>query len=93
MYDFLVMVSNPIGLLGVTFILVCYYFLSTGKWKSEMMRYQILNFTGSWLILFSIFFHWNLASFIIEIAWIIISIIGIYKIRIGKKTAPVENIF
>jgi len=31
------------------------------------------------MILISLFYQWNLASAVIEIAWIIISLIGIYK--------------
>jgi multisubunit Na+/H+ antiporter MnhB subunit len=79
MYDFLYQIANPIGIVGVILILIAYLFLSTGRWIPDSFKYQILNFIGAWLILYSLFFHWNVASFTIEVAWIIISVIGVYR--------------
>jgi hypothetical protein len=79
MFDLLVKLSDPVGIIGVILILIAYLFLSTGRWVADSLRYQILNFLGAWLILFSLYFHWNLSSVLIEIAWIIISIVGIYR--------------
>lgn len=84
MYNLLFNISDKIGLLGVVIILVAYFFLSTSRWHSQSMPYQALNFLGAWLILFSLYFHWNLSSVVIEIAWILISLLGIY--RIVKKS-------
>ncbi len=80
MHNYLYEIANPVGILGVVLILIAYGYLSVDRWPAKSFRYQFLNFLGAWLILFSLFFHWNLASVIIEIAWIIISIIGIYRI-------------
>lgn len=71
--------SNNIGLVGVAILLLAYLLLSTGRMPSNSMKYQLLNFFGAWLILFSLFFHWNLASFVIEAAWIVISLIGMVQ--------------
>lgn len=80
MYNFLDFISNPIGMVGVFLILVSYLLLSTGRWRANTIRFQFLNFLGAILILYSLFFHWNLSSVVIEIAWIIISLVGIYRI-------------
>ncbi len=80
MYDFFNALANPVGIVGVIVILVAYLFLSTGRWIADSFIYQALNFIGAWLILFSLFFHWNLASVVIEIAWIMISVYGIYRV-------------
>lgn len=77
--------ANPVGIFGVIIILIAYFYLSIGKWAATSFLYQFLNFIGAWLILFSLFYHWNLASVIIEIAWIIISMIGFYKIYKNRK--------
>jgi hypothetical protein len=85
MYNVLFALANPIGMVGVTLILITYFLLSTGRWQANSMKYQFLNFAGAWLILYSLFFHWNLSSVVIEIAWVIISIIGMR--RVLKKSS------
>lgn len=51
------------------------------------MSYQVLNLLGALFILYSLIFHWNLASFLIEAAWVLISLIGIYR-TIHMNGAP-----
>lgn len=75
----LAQISNVIGITGVLLTLFAYYFLSVNKLSSSSLMYLLLNFVGAWLILFSLLFHWNWSSVLIEIAWIVISIIGIYR--------------
>jgi len=72
-------IPNIIGLIGVTVLLVAYYLLQTNMLKSEQMSYSVLNLIGSSMILFSLFYHWNLPGVVIEVAWIIISLIGVVK--------------
>lgn len=78
-------ISNVVGISGVCLILTGYYLINTSRVTSQHLSYLCLNFFGAWLILFSLFFHWNLASVMIELAWILISLIGFY--RLTKKTA------
>jgi hypothetical protein len=73
--------SNTIGIIGVILVLIAYYLLNTDKINALDMRYLLLNLIGSVLILVSLMFHWNLSSVIIEIAWIAISLIGIYRAK------------
>jgi multisubunit Na+/H+ antiporter MnhB subunit len=80
MHNLFLKISDPVGIVGVILILIAYYYLSVGKWISDSMIYQVLNFLGAWLILFSLFFHWNLSSVVIEVAWIVISLIGMYRV-------------
>lgn len=80
MYELLEKLSDPVGIAGVIVILIAYYYLSVGRWLANSFKYQFLNFLGAWLILFSLYFHWNTSSVLIEVAWIIISLIGIYRI-------------
>ena len=81
MYNFLLMTSDPIGILGVILILVAYYYLSIGRWVADSMRFQLMNFFGAWMMLYSLYFNWNTASVTIEIAWIVISIVGMCRIK------------
>lgn len=85
MHRFLYAVSDPVGLVGVVLLLIAYFFLSTGRWASDSIIYQVYNLIGALFILYSLLFHWNLSSFVIEIAWVTISLIGIARIQSAKK--------
>lgn len=74
------LLPDVIGIVGVAIILTVYYLLNARKLKAEKMSFQVLNLIGSVLILFSLFFHWNTSSVIIEIAWITISLMGIQRV-------------
>ncbi len=84
MHNVLLNISDPIGIIGVILILIAYYLLSVGRWIADSFIYQFLNFIGAWMILFSLYFHWNTASVVIEIAWIIISMLGMYRVFYPK---------
>lgn len=72
-------IYDIIGLTGVAIILMTYFLLQLGKLKIEYIRYSVLNALGAFFILLSLIFDWNLASVIIEVSWMLISIFGIYK--------------
>ncbi len=77
--------SDLIGIIGVTLILIGYFLINTGRVTSKSVLYLTLNFCGAWLILVSLFFHWNLASVVIECAWILISLVGFYRLYRSKR--------
>lgn len=80
MIQFLAPYSDTIGIIGVSFILLAYFLINTNRVTSASIKYLSLNFTGAWLILFSLYYHWNLASALIEFAWINISLLGFYRV-------------
>ena len=57
-----------------------YFLLQIGRLNSRDLAYQIINLAGAVLLIISLFVHFNLRSFLIEVFWIIITIYGIYKI-------------
>lgn len=83
--------SDFIGLIGVSFILTGYFLINTGRVLSTSFAYLTLNFSGAWLILISLFFHWNLASVVIECAWIVISLVGYYRFFRVKRGSSNSN--
>lgn len=68
-----------LGNLGVLLILLAYWYLQRGKLHSNAIFYSLANFTGALFILVSLYFDFNLSAFIIESAWLLISIYGIYR--------------
>lgn len=79
---------DAIGIVGVVIVVVTYFLLQSEKIDSKGFLYSFLNAFGSLLILYSLLYSWNLASFIIEFVWILISLYGLKKwYRNKTKTA------
>jgi len=71
--------ANVLGVIGVMIVLVAYYRLQTGRMDIAGFSFSAMNAAGSGLILVSLYFNFNLASFLIEAAWTSISLLGVYK--------------
>lgn len=76
---FLAKQFNVIGMIGVVLVLVAYLLLQIDKLSQDSITFSLFNFIGSICILISLYFTWNLASGVIEIAWLIISFFGLSK--------------
>ena len=74
-----------IGFVGMLFIVYAYLLLQIKKYTITSFSYQVLNLVGAILLLISLFVHFNLGSFIIEVFWIIITLFGMYKNLKEKK--------
>jgi hypothetical protein len=79
MITFLSSISDAIGIIGVILLLMAFFLLNTNKLLPAHLSYQALNFVGAGFILFSLLFQWNLPAVLIEIAWMLISLIGIVR--------------
>ncbi len=88
---FLHEIANPIGIVGVVLVLIAYLFLQLDRMSQDSVTYSMLNVIGSIFILYSLFFFWNLASGIIEVAWLIISIYGLIKAYRLKRGKPMPG--
>ncbi len=78
-----------IGVTGTILLIVAYFLLQAEKLKSDDWIYLYMNAFAAIFILFSLCFTFNLASFIIEIFWISISVFGIWR---KKKKLQYANI-
>ncbi|WP_108063857.1 CBU_0592 family membrane protein [Poseidonibacter lekithochrous] len=79
-------IYQGIGFVGMVFVVVAYLLLQINKYTIRSLQYQLLNLVGAILLLISLFVHFNLGSFIIEVFWIIITIYGIaVNIKDKKK--------
>lgn len=80
-----------IGILGVSIIVITYFFLQIEKIESSTLMYSFANAFGSILIIYSLFYNWNLSSFIIEFFWILISFYGVRKRYKCKKAIALDS--
>ncbi|PWJ54159.1 hypothetical protein SAMN06264364_10866 [Quadrisphaera granulorum] len=69
-------IANVLGLVGVSLVVTTYYLLQSGRLQVQHLRYSATNAVASVLVLFSLAFHWNLSSAVIEGFWLLISLYG-----------------
>jgi hypothetical protein len=74
-----------LGTLGVAIIIAAYVLLQLGRLRSEQLAYSLMNALGAVLILVSLYYSFNLPSFIVEFFWLLISLFGIGKYLFGKQ--------
>ena len=77
---------DMIGSIGVATVILTYILLQTGQIRSESLLYSVLNGLGAGLIVFSLFYSFNLSAFIVEVLWVLISLYGIVKHLLKGKS-------
>lgn len=75
------LIFNIIGVTGAIMIAAAYFLLEKGRFTSNDLSYSLINGVGSSLAIVSLLHDWNLASFVINSAWVLISIYGIVRVR------------
>jgi hypothetical protein len=75
-------VSFPdvVGAIGAATLMVTFLLLQLGKLDSNRLLYSVLNAAGACLITFSLIFDFNFSAFVIEVFWILISLVGVFRI-------------
>ena len=68
-----------IGNIGVVVLIIAYLMLQLNKLSSSGLAYSLLNAIGATLIIISLRVNFNLSAFIIEVFWVLISFVGIYR--------------
>ena len=68
-----------LGTLGVAIILVAYVMLQIGRLRSEHPAFSLMNAIGAAMILVSLWFQFNFASFLMEFFWLVVSLYGVGK--------------
>lgn len=73
------LLADIVGNIGVICFLFAYFLLQKGTILHTQASYLLLNLAGSLLLLFSLLINWNLSAFLLEAAWALISMYGLYK--------------
>lgn len=68
-----------IGLIGVVVTLVAFFLLQAGKLHGTGFLYQAMNAVGAAAVVLSLLFNFNLSAFIVETAWVAISLYGMVR--------------
>lgn len=74
-----------VGITGFVAYFLSYLLLQTGRITGEGIHYTVLNLLASSLVLISLMHEFNLASAMIQISWILISIMGLCRLAYTKR--------
>lgn len=77
--------TDLIGIIGVFIIMIVYMLLHLEKMDAKDLSFSLLNTIGAFFIIISLLFDWNLASFLMESTWMLISLYGTLKYFKTKK--------
>lgn len=77
---------NIIGTIGTLLIVLSYFLLQIEKINAYDLNYSVMNLIGTLFLIYSLIHNWNFPSFLIEIFWLSISMIGISKWLVRNKT-------
>jgi len=68
-----------IGNVGVVILMITYLMLQLNKLRSESLAYSLLNAIGASLVVVSLLVNFNLSALLMEVFWVLISCVGIYR--------------
>ena len=74
------------GFIGVVLIVIAYLLLQLNKLPSSAPSYSLLNALGALLVIVSMLFDFNLAAFLMEAFWFLISLFGLTRSMISKHS-------
>ena len=68
-----------LGNVGVVVLVVTYLMLQLNKLSSDGLAYSLLNAIGAGMIVVSLLYDFNLSALLMEVFWVLISLVGIYR--------------
>ncbi len=68
-----------VGNVGVALILGTYLALQIGRLDAKSVAYSALNALGAGSITVSLLFDFNLSAFVVEAAWVAVSVYGLVR--------------
>lgn len=71
--------SEIIGLIGVALMLLAYAGVISGRLGKESRVMHGLNLSGSLMVVYSLMYHWNLPTFVVEVAWSSVAAWGLLR--------------
>ena len=75
------LLADVLGLLGVALILIAYAAIQFNRMEASDRLYSLLNLAGALLILVSLTVDFNLSAIVMESAWAVISLYGLFRRR------------
>ena len=81
---------NGLGFAGVSLLIGTYLMLQMGWMRVERLPYSVFNAIGAGLILLSLTVEPNKPSILIEVFWMLVSLLGVVRILSRRRRGPIE---
>jgi hypothetical protein len=82
--------ADIIGICGSILFVIGFAYANLTKAMDQIL-FNTLNLIGAVFLLASLWVHFNLAAFVLEIAWGIIALLGLGKAIVDRRTAARAN--
>jgi paired small multidrug resistance pump len=76
------------GIAGTLMVLGAFFLLQAGRVSGTSLAYQLLNLFGAGGVLVSLWGKFNLSVFVLELAWMVVSLYGIVRSVRTHMTRP-----
>ena len=77
-------IYQVIGVTGFILYMLSYFLLQIGKIEGSDNIYILMNLAAACFVLISLIHNFNLASALIQISWILISVVGLIRFNLIK---------
>lgn len=82
---------DVVGLAGTLMILVAFFMQQIGRLSGTALAYQSMNLFGAAGILVSLLGGFNMAVFLLEAAWVLVSAYGIVRTLKQRRVSNAQN--
>lgn len=79
---------DVVGNLGVVLIIGSYFLIQIGRLSATSLAYSVINLLGAAFILYSLYFEFNMSAFLVEIFWLLISLVGLGRVFMQRRRNP-----
>ena len=76
------------GIAGTLMVLGAFFLLQAGRVFGTGLAYQLLNLFGAGGVLVSLWGNFNVSVFVLELAWMLVSLYGIVRSLRRARTPP-----
>ena len=76
---------DALGVFGSILIVIAYFANLRGALATTQLAYSLLNLVGASLILFSLWWAWNVAATVMEGFWALISAYGLVRAMVLRR--------
>ena len=90
------LIMAVIGVSGAFLTTFLYWMMTSERMSANSLRFYGLNALGAFMIMVSVIYNFDwgdLGGFVMELSWLIVSIMGIVKVLTAKRKPERDEVF